>query len=63
MQKLKLDPQHLAVESFATPVVEDALRGTVLGNRTKTFDCQFTGILYPTCDTCPNPTIEEPGCA
>ncbi|HET7230249.1 MAG TPA: hypothetical protein VFJ16_09615 [Longimicrobium sp.] len=63
MPKLKLDLEQLAIESFATRAAPQALRGTVLGNKTVTFECQWTGIQYPTCDLCPNPTIEEPGCA
>ncbi|HET7462251.1 MAG TPA: hypothetical protein VFJ82_13425 [Longimicrobium sp.] len=63
MHKLKLDPEHLSVESFATRTPE-AEQGTVYGHVTKPgFDCMPTGIQYPTCNTCPNPTIEEPGCA
>jgi len=63
MNKLKLDPERLNVESFATRAAPEAARGTVLGNKTVTFECQYTGIQYNTCDLCPNPTIEEPGCA
>jgi hypothetical protein len=63
MHKLKLNPEALNVESFATRTTAGALRGTVVGNKTVTFECQYTGIQYPTCDLCPHPTIEEPGCA
>lgn len=63
MQKIKLVPESLAVESFETRDTREAGRGTVYGHVTPGFDCMWTGIKYPTCDTCPNPTIEEPGCA
>jgi hypothetical protein len=53
MEKLKLDLDELAVESFATDAA-DAGEGTVLAHQgmTRGHSCQRTGCCPETWDTC-----------
>lgn len=53
MEKLKLDLDELAVESFATDA-PDAGEGTVLAHQgmTRGHSCQRTGCCPETWDTC-----------
>ncbi len=77
MHKLKLDPEMLAVESFAPAHTPNAATGTVRGHGDTaeypcnlggpTFNCQETGPGVPTCndscyDLCTGPTSPHVAC-
>lgn len=77
MKKLKLDPEMLAVESFAPAAAPHAASGTVRGHSYMTeipcnldgptYDCQETGPGVPTCndscrDLCTGPTYGATPC-
>jgi hypothetical protein len=67
MRKLKLDPEALRVETFATRPSAAARPGTVRAHATLDFDCEPTGIHYDSCDVscwwmC-FPTGNDPSCA